>query len=127
MEQNKSDVKISLRDLKPAQDDRQTLLPVLLTATEQPLIVNLVLEESRCRRSLCLKSEGCHLPVLKTAAGGAGWLVQLCFTFLASLSEAVTYLHPNPQECSCKSADKTHKPIEDQITFWINNTHVVLT
>lgn len=51
---------------------RQTLLPVLLNATERPLIVNLVLEESRCRRSLCSKSEGCHLPVLKTATGGAG-------------------------------------------------------
>lgn len=45
----------------------QTLLPVWLTGAEQPL-----LEESRCRRSLCLKPEGCHLPLMKTAAGGEG-------------------------------------------------------
>lgn len=67
--------------------------------------------------------------MLKTAAGGGGLVgsFSCASLFLASLSEAVTYLHPNPQECLCKSADKTHKPIEDQITFWINNTHLLFT
>lgn len=104
----------------------QTLLPVLLTVTEQPLTVSLALEESRCGQSLCVKSQGCHLSMLETAAGGS-WLVQLGLAFLASLSEAVTYLHPNTHECPRHLSDKTHKPIEVKITFWINNAHFVFT
>lgn len=38
------------------------------------------------------------LPFARGGEGG-GRGVQLHFTFLANLSEAVTYLHPNPQEC----------------------------
>lgn len=54
------------------------------------------LTESRCRLSLCMRWEGCQLPVLKTAARGL--LVQLGFNFLASLSAAVTYLALNASQ-----------------------------
>lgn len=39
------------------------------------------------------------LPFAHDEESGWGGGVQLRFTFLANLSEAVTYLHPNPQEC----------------------------
>lgn len=67
----KSNLKKRLQEMKGKSAwSRQTLLPVLLTVTEQPLTAGLALEESRCRQSLCLKSRGCHLPVMETWAGG---------------------------------------------------------